>query len=312
MPHRRTGTALVGALALVGSVLGAVVASPAVAETVPTPQQLAGGEPVVATVGDLHLAFFPCPSDPSKRDQYQEYTVPPGTTSVYVEAVGGQGESPDRNETGWGGLGAQATGSVPVQAGDKLRVGAGCSGSSDGGASPYAPGGARGLGEDRTTYLIRSYGIDSGGGGGASAVLAADGTPLVVAGGGGGGAGGAVACYGIGDVQGNEYMVCIPPLFVPGANGGNGGATAGAGAVGGGNPFPAAAGDARRVAPARKATTSSTSAPAAPVGAAAAASGAGVPATQHRRPPASRSSAPRCPASPGTVVVPVRRTWTRR
>ncbi|HUQ62794.1 MAG TPA: Ig-like domain-containing protein [Acidimicrobiales bacterium] len=259
---RRGRTSVVAVLVLVASMM-TVAPRPSVADTV-SPDSGPGisGGALVTQVGDLEIAFFPCPADPSKRGDYQTYKVPPGTTSLYVEAVGGQGETPDRNETGWGGLGSQVTASLPVKPGELLKMGAGCGGTSAGGVSPYANGGGRGLGRDKTTYFIRSYGIDGGGGGGASAVLDAQGAPLVVAGGGGGSAGGATACYGIAFVPPppppgragvaprpsnvgpatNYYTVCIPPLYVPGADGGVGGKPAGAGAVGQGNPSPAAQG----------------------------------------------------------------------
>jgi hypothetical protein len=260
--RRRGRTSVVAALVLIAAVMTVVPSSTTAAAASPGSGPATSGGAVVTQVGDLQLALFPCSADPSKRGDYQSYTVPPGTTSLYVEVVGGQGETPDRNETGWGGLGGQVTASLPVKPGETLKMGAGCGGTSAGGRSPYANGGGRGLGRDKTTYFIRSYGIDGGGGGGASAVLDAQGTPLVVAGGGGGSAGGATACYGIafvpppppppGPAVGahpsnvgpatNYYTVCIPPLYVAGADGGVGGRPAAAGAVGQGNPSPAARG----------------------------------------------------------------------
>ncbi|MFH5207209.1 hypothetical protein ACHIPZ_03100 [Antrihabitans sp. NCIMB 15449] len=45
----------------------------------------------------------------------QKYKVPEGTTSLYIEAVGGEGQTPNPNYAGIGGLGGQVTGGLRVQ-----------------------------------------------------------------------------------------------------------------------------------------------------------------------------------------------------
>ncbi|MGI8629685.1 MAG: Ig-like domain-containing protein [Solirubrobacteraceae bacterium] len=206
----------------------------------------------------LHLTFFSC-----KAGAAQPYTVPADTHSVYVEAVGGEGMTPNPDKTGWGGSAGQVTGSLAVTPGEKLSVAVGCGGTSGGGASPYAPGGAKGLGRNKQTFAMSSYGVSAGGGGGASAVQACSagaGTcdptkpaslkPLVVAGGGGGAAGGAPACYKL-SIEADEHAgyraeafwyVCHPPIYQKGGNGGRGGNPAAPGTVGENNESGAAPG----------------------------------------------------------------------
>ncbi len=209
----------------------------------------------------LHLELFPC-----KGNTKQYYTVPSDTHSVYVEAVGGEGMTPDPHDTGWGGLAGQVTGSIAVsengssgvKPGDKLPVDVGCHGTSGGGASPYAPGGGKGVGHDRQAFAMSSYGVSGGGGGGASAVLSPSGDPLVVAGGGGGAGGGATWCTklaytppnpglapeGAQPQEENEafWYVCHRPVREQGGNGGAGGKPAQPGTVGKYNQSPPAAG----------------------------------------------------------------------
>ncbi|MDQ6945900.1 MAG: hypothetical protein M3256_06400, partial [Actinomycetota bacterium] len=203
-----------------------------------------GTEASVTRVGDLELAFFPC-----RGDVTQTYTVPAGAHSVYVEAVGGQGETPNPDHTGWGGAGSQVTGSLSVNPDDQLPVQVGCKGGTDGGDSPYAHGGARGTGHDKQNFTMSSYGVSGGGGGGATAILSPAGHPLVVAGGGGGGAGGATDCTDISySIKVSNppttinWWVCGPPVRHHGGDGGAAGKPGRAGAVGAGNPYPAAAG----------------------------------------------------------------------
>ncbi len=223
-----------GLAVVLGAPVAAGAATPRPAVTAPSTHEFR------ADPGDLRLAFYQCPNDANQRGRYQPYKVPSDTHSVYVEVVGGQGMTPDPNETGWGGLAGQVTGTIIANPGDVLSVGVGCQGTSGGGASPYGPGGARGVGHDIANWTISGYGISGGGGGGASAVLLNN-RPLVVAGGGGGASGGATDCYAAGY---NLYYGCFPPVWTSGADGGTGGKPAGAGGVGPTNPFPPAAGGA--------------------------------------------------------------------
>jgi hypothetical protein len=65
----------------------------------------AAADPVAAhqvfTSGQITIDAFYC----SSSEPTQTYTVPKDTNSVYLEAVGGQGETPNPNQTGLGGLG---------------------------------------------------------------------------------------------------------------------------------------------------------------------------------------------------------------
>lgn len=210
--------------------------APVVATTVADP----GLNGTPRDVGDkLSLKYYGC-----KDSAPQSYKVPDNTHSVYVEVVGGEGMTPDPSRTGWGGNGGQVTGVLRVTPGEVLSVSVGCKGRADGGASPYAKGGARGEGHNRVVFAMDSYGISGGGGGGASAVQRKVGdvtTTMVVAGGGGGAAGGGVDCtkYAIEAEVGEHgkegdafWYSCYPPVQSPGGNGGDGGAEPGVGTVG--------------------------------------------------------------------------------
>jgi hypothetical protein len=122
----------------------------------------------------------------------QEFSVPPGVTSITYQAEGGRGSNgynADGSDSpnGDGGDGGAITGTIAVTAGELLTIEVGCPGynanssvinSGDGGTG-YAPGGAA---------ANNNEGSNPGGGGGATGIL--DGTtPVVVAGGGGGGGG---------------------------------------------------------------------------------------------------------------------------
>jgi hypothetical protein len=114
-----------------------------------------------------------------KKGKPQSFTVPTGVQELIVVASGATGGRPFNGTPAEGG--ARVVGRVPVSAGSKLSVIAGCQGLANGaGGKGFVAGGA-GV----------SGGL-SGGGGGSSALLNGS-TPLLVAGGGtgGGGAGGA-------------------------------------------------------------------------------------------------------------------------
>lgn len=124
------------------------------------------------------------------------WTVPEGVGQIAVTVVGaGSPENTIGNPTrnGHGGVGAQVTGTIEVEAGETYTV----FGSTMGGPTPgdgnLPTGGNGGLGfRDGGSGTERggSGGARAGGGGGgASAIVGPDGDPLIVAGGGGGGAG---------------------------------------------------------------------------------------------------------------------------
>jgi hypothetical protein len=166
----------------------------------------------------------------------QCYTVPSGTTWLYVAAVGAPGGSASDNSGGPGGFGAVVTGYVPVQSGQTLYVEVGATGSTTGVSGGWNGGGST----DRP----------SGGGGGASDVrldscatncgTAADTTldsRLIVAGGGGGGdfedySGGAGGVDAFGDGGSGVGF----------DGGGGGGGTASEGGAGGSGGYPGSAG----------------------------------------------------------------------
>ncbi|MCP2635152.1 Ig-like domain-containing protein [Microbacterium sp. HD4P20] len=195
-----------------------LVGQPAAASAAPLPDDPLPGDQITITP-------FYC--DPSKPTQL--YTVPTGVTSVYIEVVGGQGQTPNPAHTGLGGLGGQVTGGLNVTHGQQLQVQVGCAGTSEGGASAYAPGGARGTGWSNLNdfFTIYSFGYDGGGGGGASAILDAAGNPLAVAGGGGGAAGDAPNCLESSTLKnggGGFFYYCGPGLALKsGGDGGDGG-----------------------------------------------------------------------------------------
>ena len=111
-----------------------------------------------------------------KPSAEQSFEVPAGVTQVEVLAVGGAGEFglgeiTCDNPTSAGGSGAKVTATLPVGAGETLKV-------------RFGGGGARGA----------SGYCEAGNGGGRSEVLTA--SPLVVAGGGGGGGSGSFGVSG--------------------------------------------------------------------------------------------------------------------
>jgi hypothetical protein len=190
----------------------------------------------VFTSGQITIDAFYCTS----TEPTQTYTVPKDTNSVYLEAVGGQGETPNPNQTGLGGLGGQVTGGLTVSSGQAFTVQVGCHGTSDGGASAYAAGGARGTGWSNLNIALTvySYGYDGGGGGGASAVLSGT-SPLAVAAGGGGAAGSAPDCFesrGSSDHGFPFFYYCGGSAVEQGGNGGDGGGADTQGTSGVNNP----------------------------------------------------------------------------
>ncbi len=123
----------------------------------------------------------------------QNYTVPPGVTSITVDASGAQGNANNLNNA-VGGLGGRVVATLTVTPGEVLRINVG------GGGSVSATGGFNGGG---TTPIANCATATGGGGGGASDVFRSPYTynstfALVVAGGGGGAGGARVATCGPG------------------------------------------------------------------------------------------------------------------
>jgi hypothetical protein len=166
------------------------------------------------------------------------FTVPVGTRSIHVVAIGGRGGSGDGNtETIAGGSGAVVSGNLAVTPGQVLYIAVGGNGrpavsyaSGAGGFNGGAPGGA---GSDNQVWG------GGGGGGGASDVRTVSRSApdslasrlIVAAGGGGGGgadgggAGGAAGANGTGATY--DFETCPTPV------GGGGAGQAGAGGAGG-------------------------------------------------------------------------------
>jgi hypothetical protein len=147
----------------------------------------------------------------------QQFAVPPGVTSVTIEANGAQGGTPTWSgywtSVGTGGLGGRTWATVSVVPGQVLSVYVGCDprATSQPGFG-YGIGGHRGTGDS-------AIGKDGAPGGGGSAVLTQDGTILVVAGGGGGGGGEAVDFAGAGNGGGGG----LPPQDGERGDGASGG-----------------------------------------------------------------------------------------
>ncbi len=117
----------------------------------------------------------------------QNYTVPPGVTSVRLDASGAQGGDANGGTTpGIGGRGGHAAGTLAVTPGQQLLV-------LVGGRNGFNGGGTGGAGSST-----------SGNGGGASDVRTGPtlGARVIVAAGGGGGAGGPQVCPGVGGAGG--------------------------------------------------------------------------------------------------------------
>ncbi|HWE70480.1 MAG TPA: hypothetical protein VG205_08960, partial [Acidimicrobiales bacterium] len=212
------------------------------AAAVPTIQPKASpGGGLTLQNGQISFTAFYCRSKGVPPGATQTYTVPANTHSVYVDAVGGAGQTPNPNQTGYGGQAGEVTGGLNVTPGEKLPVDVGCQGSSGGGPSAFAPGGARGKGDSGVTPCCYFDSYSGGGGGGASAVLMPNRAPLVVAGGGGGAAGDGGSCV--------RYDIVVTVFECdngPDGDGGNGGygdssGTDSSGGIGSGNPNPAAA-----------------------------------------------------------------------
>jgi uncharacterized repeat protein (TIGR01451 family) len=145
-------------------------------------------------VGGAHAAEQACTPEPgfnkcvrfTNADADQNFTVPAGVTSVRLKlwGAGGGGGSSD---TGWGGAGAFAAGTLAVTPGTALTVIVGSHGAYRSTASTYGGGGAGG--NDST-----SGNFDGASGGGRSAVRtgATLATEVITAAGGGGSAGATV------------------------------------------------------------------------------------------------------------------------
>ena len=166
----------------------------------------------------------------------QTFTVPAGTSSVSITAIGAAGGAGQDSTSsgGAGGQGRSVTGIASVSPGETLYVevgGVGFAGSIGG------SGGFNG-GADGSSY----HSIRGGGGGGASDVRTISGTlgsRLVVAGGGGGGGGSSSGCTGNGGAGGNAGAAGSAAATVTGCGSitGGGGGEAGTG-VGGGTDAP--------------------------------------------------------------------------
>ena len=163
----------------------------------------------------------------------QTFTVPvlpSGVTSLTVDAFGAQGGASTDGTAG--GLGGEATATIPVTPNETLEVDVGCQPDA---ANP-ASGGFNGGGASGTG--VGALGGAGGGGGGASDVRQGGSAltdRVVVAGGGGGGGGAIGSCSGGagGGLDGGDGASCPTNLQGFGATQGTGGAANVNGAVGG-------------------------------------------------------------------------------
>lgn len=141
----------------------------------------------------------------------QTFTVPPGVTSINVDASGAQGGNITVNCTAPGGLGARIQGTIAVTPGEVITILVGQQG--------------------------RSNGSDAGGGGG-SYVVRTGNVPLIVAGGGGGASNNIGSCgsnlAGINATITTSGTASGNGLVAGGTNGNGGGASSGSGGGGGG------------------------------------------------------------------------------
>lgn len=127
----------------------------------------------------------------------QTWTVPSGVTTVFVELAGGQGG----RSFGWGGTGAELTGTLSVTPGETLNVIVG------------------GQGADGVEFSL-----GAGGGGGSFIYTTADETGILAAAGGGGG-------------NGSNDFATGASLTTSGIAGGSGGGAGGTSGSGGGAAF---------------------------------------------------------------------------
>lgn len=165
--------------------------------------------------------------------QQTPFVVPPGVTTISVDAYGAQGGSTTAGVNGGaGGRGARATlASLPVTPGETLTMIVGGQGESMPNASTTPrPGGFGGPVNGGTGGAsIPSAAHAGGGGGGATAILRGS-TRLLVAGGGGGGShGGRGGDAGLNGNPGEKQSTPADGTGVPG--GGATGATPGAGGM---------------------------------------------------------------------------------
>lgn len=227
------------AAALTTVALSASPAALAAAVVDPTPSgvEAVAGAPLVTESNGIVITAYSC--EPGAAPPV--YTVPDDVHSLYIEVVGGEGQTPDPSTTGLGGLGGQVTGGLNVRPGDTFTVHVGCAGTSDGGYSSYAAGGAKGVGWAHLNdfFTVFSYGYDGGGGGGASALVDSSGAPVAVGGGGGGAGGDAPNCINkstLSESGGAFFVYCGPGVSTePGGDGGDGAGEATDGGAGANN-----------------------------------------------------------------------------
>jgi hypothetical protein len=137
---------------------------------------------VTPSSGDRAQCQLPTASTFTYAGHPVQCTVPAGISSLTVTVIGGQGGT--CTDCGAGGRGGEVIATVPVRAGDPIRIWVGQQGQSQGGWG-LAGGGARG------TSPASSAKNGAGGGGSSAVAIGTSDTaaPLVVAGGGGGGGG---------------------------------------------------------------------------------------------------------------------------
>jgi hypothetical protein len=171
----------------------------------------------------------------------QVFQVPPGVTTIHVQAYGGKGGYGGGPNIPPGGSGASVSANLSVNSGDLFDVWVGSAGSSagwnvscgisgPGGDASGEPGtgGAGGAG-------VRLQSCGGGGGGGASVLTDLGGNVILAAGGGGGGGGGNVYDGGNGG-SGGATPDGAGGDGLPGQA--NGASPGGAGGAGGGAPGP--------------------------------------------------------------------------
>jgi hypothetical protein len=162
-------------------------------------------------------------------------TVPPGVTSIRIQATGGGGGSGLGQTDGIGGNGAVVTSTVSVQAGDSLSiyVGGGGSGGPSGGG-----GGLSNVSDGASFFVIAGgggggggsffYWMEGGGGPGGNGGSAGGATAGAGGGGGGGNGGGGSAGSGCcGSIAGSSFIDIITAGSGSGGQGGGGGGNPG-------------------------------------------------------------------------------------
>lgn len=180
----------------------------------------------------------------------QTLTVPPGATSVVINAIGGTGGAGGSGSPGGSGANISATILLPANT-ITLAINVGQGGAAGtNGAVPGAPGGNSGApafagrGGSGAASATPAPGTGGGGGGGCSVVYvftsaSFQGSPLIMAAGGGGGAGGPIATVAGGDAgaldskRNSSGTAGDSSPDGSGAQGGGGGTTVGDVAIGG-------------------------------------------------------------------------------